>query len=205
MHNLAIYGAGYLGQQYAERFRQGWLTNSRFVGFVDDHKEGVVGGIPLLGKRGDLPRLRQSGIDELVITIFGDPRTRLELFLEADKLGFSFPSFWPNQEPGIVVGRGVYIHERAVMLGIGQEFADFSAVSAFTTVEGGVSVGRGAIFTPYVFIGYEARIGEGVLFLPRSSCAPKKRIGKNCVIGPHVFVHRDLPDGTRKMKSDNSQ
>lgn len=205
MGNLVIYGAGYLGQQYAERFRQSYLPRSRFVGFVDDHKEGNVGDVPILGKREDLARLRQQGIDELVITLFSDPRTRLELFLEAEQLGFSFPSFWQRQESGITVGRGVYIHETAVMLGIGQEFADFSAVSAFTTVEGGVSVGRGAILTPYVFIGYDARIGEGTTFFPRSSCAPQKRIGKNCVIGPHVFVHRDLPDGTRKMRLDNDQ
>lgn len=199
---LVVYGAGYTADMFISKYEDnGLCADFDFKGFIDDVKEGSHLGYPIIGKKEDLPNLLKSGIENIVVFLFSNPRKRLETCLELEQMGFNFPSYHNKRiSQESTIGKGVYIHDTATLMGSNQNLGDFSLVNAYATVEGGVNVGKGTILAPYVFIGYNSKIGDATFFAPRATCLPGTNVGNNCVIGPHVIVHKKLEDGKKKLK-----
>ena len=199
---LVIYGAGDNGGRFAFEYRElKKYPDFELVGFVDDFKRGEFAGFPILGTGKDLPHLKDNGIDQIMVSLFKDPVSRLEKCLEIEDMGFDFPSITPPVPEETYLGKGVFIHKTAVLLGLDIHLGDFSVLGPHTTVEGRTRIGKGVILAPYAFVGHDSTIGDATFLYPRSSCLPGKIIGKACKVYPHVLVHKDLADG--KVKVNN--
>lgn len=192
---LIIYGAGDNGNKFAQDYRSlGRKNHFNLIGFVDDYREGQFSGFPILGKKKDLPNLRKQGIENIIVTLFGNPVRRLETCLEIERMGYSFPSLHHDIPDKTKIGKGVYIHPTAVLLGFDQELGDFSVVGPYATIEGRIKTGKGVVFCPYTFIGHSSVIGDGTVFYPRSTCLPNTNIGKKCIVGPNALVRGKVDD-----------
>ncbi|OGJ19052.1 hypothetical protein A3K73_04510 [Candidatus Pacearchaeota archaeon RBG_13_36_9] len=200
---LVVYGAGDNGREFAYRYKhEGLNRECEFVGFVDDHSgEGFL-GYPVLGNSKDLPRLREGGVENIIVFLLEKPQTRLKICIELEKMGFKFPSSKsPYNNTGVNIGKGVYIHPTATFLGIGgQDIGDFSVIGPYVTVEGGVKTGKGVILSPYVCVHKGVSIGDGSVFYSRAICFPRVKVGKNCIVAPHGIVRKYLRDNG-KIKS----
>jgi len=193
---LVVYGAGDNGKEFVYRHRyEGLNSDYNLVGFIDDFsKEGFL-GCPVLGKSKDLPRLKEKGIDNIIVFLLEKPQSRLNTCLELEQMGFEFPSSKSPYDLGVKIGKGVYIHPTATFLGIGeQDIGDFSVIGPHTIIEGGAKIGKGVILAPYVCIHKNVSIGDGSVLYSRATCFPNKTIGKNCIIGPHGLVKKSLKD-----------
>lgn len=199
---LVIYGAGKTAEKIVFDYNCGGLytPKSQFdiVGFIDDNKIGSFAGLPILGKKEDLPKLLNEGIDNIVVMLLTDTVKRLSLCKEIEQMGFKFPSFHPVLPSNI--GKGVYVHESSTFLGIPRQIKDFSIISAYVTLEGGVSIGEGVFICPYVFLGCESEVGDASILYPRSSLKPGIKVGANCIIGPHLYIHKNLSDNSKKLR-----
>lgn len=212
-NKFVIYGAGLNGAMVLARHELGeLLPDYEFAGFLDDHKSGSYANRPILGSREDLKGLLNRGIDNVAVAFSSDPRIRLKMCLEAERLGFSFPNLIsPSkgkvlESMGVVkVGRGVYVDDNNVFMGGNQIVEDFSVVGPCAVVEGNVKIGRSSVLSPYVFVGSSVEIGEGCLLCVRSSLMPGSRIGNYCTVGPHVLHHGALGDGKKSLKWSNGR
>jgi len=199
LSKLVVYGAGDNGREFVYRHRHEGL-NSEFevVGFVDDFfNEGFL-ECPVLGKGSDLPRLKEQGVDNIIVFLLEKPQSRLKTCLELEQIGFKFPSSKPPYDIGVNIGKGVYIHPAATFLGIGgQDIGDFSIIGPYSTVEGGVKLGKGVILSPYVCVHKNVSIGDGSVLYSRATCFPNIKIGKNCIVAPHGIVKKFLRDNAK--------
>jgi len=199
---LVIYGAGDNGGLLAHNHALSKVFRDyELVGFVDDEKKGRVQEFPILGTGRDLVRLKAEGIDSIAVTLLGDSVRRLELCLELERMGFEFPSIYPQDMPReIQIGKGVYMHDSVALLGYDQRIGDFSIVGPFVVIEGRTNIGRGVILRPYSFVGHCSTIGEATAVGVRASVMPDLTIGRRCVIGPHVLQRRDMKEGERNLR-----
>lgn len=201
MKKLVVYGAGDTGRFFVKSLRRDRSNNVEIAGFVDDSKEGEVEGLPIFGGREEFPGLRRKGIGSVMVSLLKSPVKRLEACLELEELGFDFLSVCgSNVFDASGFGKGIYVHESAVLFDSDMKIGDFSVVGPFVTVEGRTTLGKGVILCPYAFVGYGASIGDGSVVKPRGSVAPNIRVGRECVVGPHVLQTRPLADGLSSLR-----
>lgn len=201
MKKLVIYGAGDTGRFFVRKLRREGSNDFEVAGFVDDFKKGEVDGLPIFGGREEFPGLREKGIDSVMVSLLEVPIKRLKVCLELEKLGFEFPSVCgSNVLDASGFGKGVYVHESAVLFDSDMRIGDFSVVGPFVTLEGRTTLGRGVILCPYAFVGYGAKIGDGSVVKPRGSVSPNICVGRECVIGPHVLQTKSLADGKSSLR-----
>ena len=200
---LVIYGAGDTGASVAYKYDQGQiLKDFSLEGFIDDNKKGTLLNHPILGTKEDLPSLREEGVDNILVSLLEDPKKRLEICLELEEMGFDFPNLLGNNVPNTLnLGKGIYIDDSVVFVGINQTIGDFCLIGPYSTIEGRTKIGKGNIFSPYCFVGYGAEIGDGNVFYPRSTVFPKIKIGDGCTLGHHHIQRKDLGNGKRKLRS----
>lgn len=201
---LVFYGAGANASEVVIKYRKNKvLQDYNLIGFIDDRKTEEVLGLPILGTRQDLKKLKdEKGIDNIMISLLTDPVRRLQVCLEIEEMGFKFPSCYPSHfdRPYVKIGKGVYIHETSQLIGCNIDIGDFSVFSVYTLIEENAKIGKGVILQPYTFIGIGTEIGDATVFNAKSSCLPiNHKVGKECWIGPHVIVHKDLADRTRLL------
>jgi acetyltransferase-like isoleucine patch superfamily enzyme len=194
---IVIYGAGDNGKElYLRTVRDGWLSDFHVEGFIDDNVEGDCEGAPIIGKGKDLPELKAKGIDNIVVFLLENPRTRLEKCLKLQEMGFNFPSIGRPHNPGkYSLGEGVYIHETATFLGPGQRIGDFSVIGPYVLVEGYAELGKGVILSPYTCIHHSSKVGDATLFYTRSTCFANLTVGKDCIVRANGIVRKNLKDG----------
>lgn len=196
---LVVYGAGVMGSAVATGYRdQGTLSEFDLIGFIDNNKSGSWVGFPILGKEDRLPSLREGGVENIIVAI-SDHSIRPELCSKLEKAGYSFPTVSPVLPKEVKIGRGCLVDSSAVFLGINQEVGDFCVIGPQAVIEGESKLSMGVYLCPHTFIGAYSQVGEGTVFYPFSGCKPYVRVGKNCVIGPQVFLRKNLEDGKKKL------
>ncbi|HME87281.1 MAG TPA: hypothetical protein VKE88_02615 [Candidatus Nanoarchaeia archaeon] len=199
---LAIYGAGTIGSMlltspsYKEH-----LKKFDVVGFIDDEKKGRYAGIEILGGAEKLPDLRKNGVENIIVGFSTNPIKRLDVCEHLEKLDFSFPSFTGELPMYTKIGKGVYIDISATMLGTYQHIDDFCVIGSHTTIESEAMLKRGVIVSPHSFVGARSEVGEATVLLPYSGCKPETKIGKHCIVGPQVFLRKDVKNGARVVSN----
>ncbi len=202
---LVFYGAAFSAKNWIFDYNKGKYPDFDLIGLIDDddRKKRDLDGVHILGNRTILPELLSQGIDHIIVSLLGDSVKRLETCLELEKLGFKFPSMVPPLIRENLHCSGVYVDESVKFLGLPAKLGDFCVVGPFGCIEGGVSIGKGVILRPYVFVGYSVEIGDGTIVNPGASITPKHKVGRECEIGYHVVVHRDIPDNTKFFRYEN--
>jgi acetyltransferase-like isoleucine patch superfamily enzyme len=190
MEKIVIYGLGDNAEKVAYEYKQGKKLNGfELVGFVDDFKDYSVLDFPVLGNYKIFPELKSKGINNVLISLFKHPKLRLEKCLELEALGFNFPNLIGENVPGLIkVGKGVYIDNSVVFMGINQNIEDFSVIGPYSVIEGRTKIGRGCVLCPYAFLGYNSEIGEGSVLFPRSTILPNSKLKEGSVIGAHSLI-----------------
>ncbi len=199
---LVVYGAGDNAREFIYRYKNEALQKGyNLVGLIDDFSNKGFLDVNVIGNRNDLPRLKEEGIDNIIVFLLENPRKRLETCFELERMGFKFPSSKLRFNTGMELGKGVYVHDTATFLGIGnQKIGDFSIIGPYSTIEGDVEIGKGVILSPYVCLQKGAKIGDRTIFYTRSTCYPYVNVGENCIIGAHAIVNKFLKEGG-KVKS----
>lgn len=88
--HVLIVGAGKVGRALAREIEKNRYLGLEIVGFLDDHKEGLVGGYPVLGKCDDFEKVvRQKFVDEALVTIPSMRELVSRLILSARELVIS--------------------------------------------------------------------------------------------------------------------
>jgi sugar O-acyltransferase (sialic acid O-acetyltransferase NeuD family) len=171
------------------------------VGLIDDFPENrkrTIGDLPVLGTRDDLPSLRRSGIEALLLG-FGESRGRSAAVAGALAAGFVLPELLHPSSfrfPSATIGRGVHVFPLSYV-GAGASLGDGVLVNTAAVVEHdavldpGVVVLPGARVTGRVRIGRDATIGAGATVLPDVT------IGEEAVIGAGAVVLHDVEPGVR--------
>lgn len=186
---IVIVGAGGQGAIVADALR---AANADAIGFVDDGREGVVAGLPILGSIAGLAGIAH---DAIVVAI-GDNAARRARTLALEAAGerivtarHPWSSIAPDAEigagsmisagvvvtPRVHIGRGVLLNTRAAV-DHDTIIGDFAHVSVGATVGARIEIGDGVL------------IGLGAAVL--SGC----RIGARSIIGAGAVVVRDIPE-----------
>ena len=191
MEKLVIYGAGDNAQKITYEHQQGKRLNEfELVGFVDDFKKEEILGFPILGDYSFFSELKDKGINNVLVSLLKNPRLRLKRCLELESLGFNFPNLLGNNVPELAkIGKGVYVDNTAVFMGLNQNIEDFSVIGPHTTIEGRINMGKGCIICPYVFLGYSSEIGESSVLYPFSYIAPRVKLEKKSIIRPNEKIN----------------
>jgi len=190
MEKLVIYGAGDNAQKLTYEHKQGKRLNEfELVGFVDDFKKENILGLPILGDYQVFSELKSKGINNVLVSLLKNPRLRLKRCLELESLGFNFPNLLNSNISALAkIGKGVYIDDTSVFMGINQNIGNFSVIGPYTTIEGRTNIGNGCIICPYVFLGYNSEIGESSVIYPRSTISPGVKLKENSIIKPHSLI-----------------
>jgi UDP-N-acetylbacillosamine N-acetyltransferase len=170
------------------------------VGFLDDldpaRAQGAFGGSTVLGGRQELPRLREQGVQNVIIAI-GDCRTRLELAAVARSHGFLLaraihPSAVLAQD--VEVGEGTVIAAGAVInpsVRIGHSVI----VNTSASIDHECIVGDGVHVGPGVRLGGRVSIGNGTWLGIGAVVRDHVVIGERSIIGAGAVVLSDIPAG----------
>lgn len=167
------------------------------VGLVDDFSENrgrTVLGLPVVGTREDLGRLRSSGIEALLVG-FGESLGRAAIVELAAAAGFELPNLVHETcvcYRSAVLGRGVQIFPLA-HVGADAQLGDGVLVNTAAVVEHDAVLESGAVVLPNatlsgrVRVGCNATIGAGAIVLPDIT------IGAEAVVGAGAVVLADVP------------
>ena len=171
------------------------------VGLVDDFAENadrIVLGLRVLGTREDLPRLRESGVEALLIG-FGESIGRSGLTEAATAAGFQLPNLLHESSVRLAsatIGRGVQVFPHAYV-GPDASLGDGVLVNTAAVVEHDAVLEPGAVVLPHatlsgrVHIEKDATIGAGATILPDVI------VGASAVVGAGAVVIRDVAPGER--------
>jgi UDP-perosamine 4-acetyltransferase len=168
------------------------------VGFLDDvhpEREGTTFfDAPVLGGRDQLDRLREQGIDHIILG-FGNNAARLELGHLARSKGFELPT---TVHPHALVAAGVRIGAGTVIKGgaavdpgvtLGEHVILGAACVGHCSVIGdGARISGGAVVAGNVVI------GRGAIVAPGASVRDRIRIGESSLVGVGAVVVSDVPD-----------
>jgi UDP-N-acetylbacillosamine N-acetyltransferase len=194
---LVIWGAGAHARVVAEIAR---LSGEyELAGFLDDvhaERHGTqFDGVPILGGREQLDRLRQHGVEHLMLG-FGRCEARLRLSALVRERGYRLATL---VHPRAIVGTGVAVGEGTVIKGGAVIDIDVrvganvivapSCIGHGCVLEDGVLVSTGASLAGRVVVGRGSCVGTG------ASVSPRVRIGAGCLIGVGAVVVRHIPDG----------
>jgi sugar O-acyltransferase (sialic acid O-acetyltransferase NeuD family) len=193
---LVIWGAGEHALVVADIVRQ--RAEYRLIGWIDDvdttRHGSLLSGLPILGGREQLDRLREQGVAHLALAV-GRCEARLRLADVARAAGFALPAL---AHPRAIVGTDVAVGDGAVVragaiLDVAAEIGAVvmiapAVVSHHVVLEDGVLVGGGCS------LGGGARVGRGSLIGTGATVAPHVRIGRGSLIGAGAVVTRDIPD-----------
>jgi UDP-3-O-[3-hydroxymyristoyl] glucosamine N-acyltransferase len=151
-------------------------------------REASEGEITFLANPKYAPLLEKTAASAIIASrsqqVTGKPLIRVDnpslAFTQAISL------FAPEQEAAHPQG----IHPAAVIAKTAKLGRDV-AVGAYAVLEGGVSVGEGAVIYPGVFIGCDSRIGKQALIYPNVSIRERSVIGERAIIHCGAVIGAD--------------
>ena len=198
-HRIVIWGASGHALVVADIVR---LSRAyEIVGFIDDvdperhHTE--LHGIPILGGREQLDRLRESGVEYLIVGV-GDCAARMQLAEVAREHGFSLATaIHPRAtiatgveiEAGTVVAAGAVINPGS-SIGANVIVNTCASVDHECVIEHGAHIGPGAHLGGNVSIGRGSWIGLG------ANVKDGVSVGERAIVGAGAVVLRDVPAET---------
>ncbi len=196
-HAIAIWGTSGHAMVVADVVRL--AGEYEIAGFIDDLGPDRPGtsfcGAAILGGREQLPRLKDRGVEHLLIAV-GDCRLRLRLAEIGRKHGFLparavHPGATVADDvtlgPGTVVMAGAVINS-ACHIGENVIVNTSASVDHECVLEDGVHICPGAHLAGVVHVGRATHLGIG------SAVVQQVRIGAGSLIGAGAVVVDDIPD-----------
>jgi sugar O-acyltransferase (sialic acid O-acetyltransferase NeuD family) len=170
------------------------------VGLIDDfpaNRDRTIGDLRVIGTSEDLARLRQEGVEALLIG-FGEHAGRAGIAAKALEAGLELPNLvHPTAYlyPTARLGVGVHVFPHA-HVGPDAVLEDGVLINTGASVEHDCVVEAGAVILPgarlggRVRIGREASVGTGAILLPDA------RVGPGAVVGAGAVVLREVRPST---------
>ena len=170
-------------------------------GIVDCEPDATFGGIPIIGKDEDLPRLLEEGWKDAFITggSIGDSSVRNRLFEMIKLLGFNLPIIIDPSAivaKDAIIGEGTFIGKSAIV-NSRTIIGNCSIINSGAIIEHDCKIGNlchvstGASLCGGVRVGDYSHIGAGTVI--RQCIA----IGSNALIGIGSVVVKDIPDNAK--------
>jgi sugar O-acyltransferase (sialic acid O-acetyltransferase NeuD family) len=171
------------------------------VGLIDDFPENAarsVRGLKVLGTSADLPRLRATGVEALLIG-FGESLGRARVVEIAAAAGFELPILLHESShrfASAVIGRGVQVFPLAYV-GANAVLGDGVLVNTAAVVEHDASLDAGAVVLPNATVSGRAHIGRDATIGAGASVLPDVSIGPGAVVGAGAVVVANVEGGER--------
>lgn len=196
-HRIVIWGASGHALVVADVVRlEGKYEIAGFIDDVDPQRANFHGG-PILGGREQLDRLRESGVEYLIVGV-GDCAARLQLADIAREKGFTLASaIHPRATiaDGVEIGDGTVVVAGAVInpgssIGSNVIVNTCASVDHECVIEDGVHIGPGVNLGGNVLVGRGSWIGIGAKIKDGVS------VGAGAIVGAGAVVLRDVPAKT---------
>ena len=171
------------------------------VGLIDDFPENAgrtVLGLTVLGTRGDLGRLRASGVEALLIG-FGESVGRAGIVEAASAAGLELPNLLHEtsvRSASAVIGRGVQVFPLAYV-GPNAVLGDAVLVNTAALVEHDATLEAGAVVLPNAALSGRVRIGRDATIGAGATVLPDVTVGAEAVVGAGAVVVKDVVAGER--------
>lgn len=191
---IILYGAGGHGKVIADMVEK--EGKFEIAGFLDDTAQATAFGIPILGGKEVIPKLKEKGITAAVVCIgAGDARKTVQQMLKS--AGMEIVTV---RHPSAQVARGASIGEGTVLMpqtvvGPDTVIGEGCIINTAATVDHDCVIGAfthiapGANIAGSVTVGALSHIGIG------TAIKQGVRIGSNVTVGAGSVVIDDLPDG----------
>jgi UDP-N-acetylbacillosamine N-acetyltransferase len=171
------------------------------VGFLDDIDPGrhntKFHGIPILGGREQLDRLRESGVEYLIVGI-GDCAARLKLAGVAREKGFSLATaIHPRATiaADVEIGPGTMVAAGAV-INPGSRIGANVIINTSASVDHECVIEDGAHIGPGVNLGGNVTVGSGTWIGIGAKVQHRIVIGARSIVGAGAVVLHDVPEET---------
>jgi acetyltransferase EpsM len=171
--------------------------NVEVVGFVDDDpskKGSQIAGLPVLGKMGDIPELKERLGIAAGITAIGHNAQRRTLNKQLEAYGLELiNAIHPSviMDSDVIIGRGNYIAQGVILVtgtkvGSSVNIHTGATVDHDNILEDGVNLGPGVHTAGRVHIAQDAFLGTGC------NVIPDIKIGEGVVAGAGTVIIRDV-------------
>ena len=197
-HRIIIWGASGHALVVADIVR---LLGYEIVGFLDDvdasRHNTSFHGLPIVGGREQLDRLRESGVEYLIVGV-GDCAARLNLAKVAIEKGFMLgTAIHPRATIAkfVEIGLGTVVVAGAV-INPGCVIGSNVIVNTCASVDHECVIESGAHVGPGVNLGGNVRVGRGSWIGLGASVKDGVSIGAGAIVGAGAVVLRDVPADT---------
>jgi len=201
---LFIVGAGGFGREMLAMAEGsvGYGDDFTIAGFLDDRPDaldGFPGYPPVAGSVAGF----EIGCDDVFITAIGDVGARRRCVAALEERGAQFVSLVHSTA---VLGRNVTVGEGSFIGPYAFVSCDTS-IGRHSCVFHGTSIGHDVVMGSFAHvyaqcsIGGGVNIGDGSCVYPGAVVTPRRKIGKDAVVGAHSTVFLDVPQGARVMGS----
>jgi len=197
MNKLVIWGASGHAMVVADIIRL--RGEYQIIGFLDNinlqRRSSTFLGIPILGGEEQLDRIREQGVNHLILG-FGNCDARLKLAELVKTKGFQLASaIHPGSiiasdttiKPGTVIAAGAVINP-------GSWIGENVIINTSATVDHDCVIGDGAHICPGVHLGGNVSVGRARWVGIGSSVKDHISIGSASLIGAGSVVVKDIPD-----------
>lgn len=153
---------------------------------IQEKKNQMIAGIPIIGTDEDLPLFYQKGIRHVFISLGSiEPKSnRAKLALKAKKIGFVFPNIIsPNAKlaKDIKLGYGNFIGPMAVINPQAQ-------LGNHCIINTGAIIEHDCIIEDFVHIAPGAILSGGITIQKQSHIGTGSCIKQGVIIGPHTLI-----------------
>lgn len=204
MKRLFIVGAGGFGREMLAMAEGsvGYGDDFRIAGFLDDRPDaldGFPGYPPVAGSVAGF----EIGCDDVFITAIGDVGARRRCVAALEERGARFVKL---VHATAVLGCNVRVEEGSFVgpyafVSCDTHIGRHSCVFHGTSIGHDVNIGNFAHVYAQCSIGGGVHIGEGACVYPGAVVTPRRKIGRDAVVGAHSTVFLDVPQGVRVFGS----
>ena len=195
--DAVIIGAGGHGRVVLDILRAEGRYN--VVGFLDADPTlagSTVGGLPVLGRVNQFPRLKADRVKAAIVAI-GESRARrryAQLILDNgfELISTRHPSAVVS--PSAAIGRNVVIAPGAI-IGPEVRIGDSAIINTASIIEHECQIGPGAHICPAAAMAGRVKIGAGAFIGLGSRIIQCLAIGDDAIIGAGAVVITDIPSG----------